>query len=202
MYKHLEIHTLLLICILLFISAKSSSQVKYWEDLNDDERTKILSDSNTYKLAVDYYNGLFREGDDSITYSLLDTLISFKKFNPLYFFEFNRILARSDGALAEAMGMYSFCMLYSFADEVINYLNRERLRDSSSKLWKKYAQLIGWEFALQDYIWIEAIAKKIMYKDFKEYLDDKKLSEAGSIRKTLSIFIREMEKMYRSEKHN
>lgn len=120
------------------------SQIRYWEDLSMDEQHIILNDSGTYSGAVDFYNNKFIASDDSLTENLLDTILGMETFNPLYFYDFNKIVKKSDGALSERMVDYCYLMVIYHTNEFMGYLTKDRLLKESKHYCSSYANLIGW----------------------------------------------------------
>ena len=71
------------------------------------------------EIVKNYYEEKFQVSDDERTENLLKILtIKNDHFFPFYFFIFNEIVRKSDGALAEMIGSYCFEMIYNYPNEV------------------------------------------------------------------------------------
>jgi hypothetical protein len=139
--------TVKILFIVSMLSGAVFSQTKYWEDLGSRKKEKFLNDTNTNKLAIDFYYGKFKTSDDSLTIELLDKIIEKKDFNPFYFFLFNKILYSADGAIAELIGEYCYKIISDNNIIVLKYFVRQRKSDTDNTLCIKYGNFLGWKFA-------------------------------------------------------
>jgi hypothetical protein len=186
-------------CVLIF-SINTFSQVMYWEDLTEYSRKEILNAPGTFMPAVDFYKGKLIPNDDSLTFLLLDTITGAGNFNQLYFYEFNEILKKSDGALAEAMGEYCGNMLYNYPNETFNYIINDTLIKRENSLLKLYTDFMGWEFGISGYVLIGDPEFKIDIKQFEKYLKKNILQNTEAKLKNFKLFIEKLNKAYKENK--
>ena len=176
------------------------SQSIYWEDLSENSRKEILSDSVTFNRAVDYYNGNLIPNDDSLTYLLLDTLTCSRVFTPLYFYEFNEILKKSDGALAEAMGEYCGNMIYNYPNETFNFIIIDKKYNFDKSLFTLYTDFMGWELAMSENLIIGNSDKTISLKQLEKYLRKNIIQDSDNKIHELNSFIKQIKKVYKENK--
>jgi len=119
----------------------------YWENLNENQRKDILSSKDVNEEAIELYNGKIKIGDNNKTILLLGTLTSISekgKTTPFYFFLFNQICIKSDGALSELLGDYCQRIVLSSPGYVINYFI------GNEDVLKKYAEYLGYELYFKE----------------------------------------------------
>lgn len=159
----------------------------YWETLNENQRNDILNSKNINKEAIEFYKGNFKIGDNTRTTALLEILTSIsdkEKTAPFYFFLFNQICIKSDGALSEILGDYCQKMVLSSPSYVVNYFM------SNEDILKKYAEYLGYELYFKE----EGTSTlEYDYSDFKKMLSNKIENEKkyGTV---LKLFYEEIEK--------
>lgn len=140
----MHINILIPLFVTLMISGEQVTPC-YWNDLSLEEQNKVLSDKTVSPEAVNYYKGFWEISDEGSSFSLLDTLSSSYSDNRIkafYFYIFNQILLKSDGALGEVMGVYCGRVLLGDPYYVLGYLK------CNPVLYQKYVFEIGAEFAL------------------------------------------------------
>lgn len=118
---------------------------RYWNDYSEEERQSILSLPAVEKDAIDYYYGTMPVSDDDRTFTLLDELTEYvgdDRIKAFYLDVFNQILQKSDGALAEVMGLYCGQMVLSSPRFVLYYLVTDL------KMYRLYTFHIGAELSL------------------------------------------------------
>src|ERR1035437_1152529 len=149
----MKLHIILLFCLLTlsWTKSKSSNQQDvyvYWENLTDKVQNEILSSGLVCQEALDYYNKKLKLSDNSDAFFLLDTLTSFnnknKKVDAFYFFLFNQICKKSDGAISEGLGIYCQRQILNAPSFVITYFSKDK------EILLKYAQLLGYEFYFKE----------------------------------------------------
>ena len=118
----------------------------YWEDLNNDEKTKILNDQSLPPIVKSYYNGEAHLTDDDNTFEYLSFISEPKNAGEkaLYLYLLKDICLHSDGALAEALGPYCIKLLFHDPDYVLTYI----LKDEKSSYI--YSSTIGYKLAMSD----------------------------------------------------
>ncbi len=157
----------ILIIFSLFISSDGADKFKYWELLTNTEKQQYLSDPNVNKIALDYYNGKFYPSDNNKTFKLLKTLTNKNNFNPFYYFLFNQICSRSDGALSEIMGDYCLNEVLNNPEYVINHFTFERMNFKKKQyLYELYGFFIGYEMSFYDQGTTDI---KLGFPEFKTY---------------------------------
>jgi hypothetical protein len=159
----------------------------YWENLNENQRNDILNSENVNKEAIEFYKGKLKTGDNYQTTELLVTLSSIsdkEKMTPFYFFLFNQICIKSDGALSEILGEYCQNTILSSPAYVVSYFI------GNEEILKKYAEYLGFEMFFKE----EGTSTiEYNYSDFKKILSDKIGSEK-KYEAVLKLFYEEIEK--------
>jgi hypothetical protein len=104
-----------------------------------------------------YYNGLFVASFDSITFSIIDSLLTKNnQTRPFYLFVFNQILKKSDGALSEHIATISEKYFDSYPCEFFNIIISKEYPISNNE----WASFIG--FYLHD---------RLSYIKFRQKID-------------------------------
>lgn len=146
---------------------KDSNKNAYWEDLTKVEQESILHSPQIDKNAIKYYYGSFKATDNESTENLLNKIISEKnqtKETILYFFIFNQICLKSDGALSEILGEYCMKFLQRNPALVLRYFQRNK------KVEKVYGEFIGYELYFKEKGTSDI---EYNYTDFKRIVDVK-----------------------------
>ena len=153
--KALTLYLILTIHLAIYGYGQTLS-IKYWEDLGSLQKSEIL-DKCSSALIKDFYEGKLRPTDDDKTWELLKELtVANDTCFPLYFYLFNKIFYKSDGALGEMVSEFCVDFLAKFPKEVLTFFQREReflpffLWDREP-LWKKYALSVGVELYFKSY---------------------------------------------------
>lgn len=159
--------------ILCTVNCKAASQQKncnknaYWEDLTKTEQESILHSPQIDKNAIKYYCGSFKATENQSTENLLNKIISEKnpaKETLFYFYIFNQICLKSDGALSEILGGYCMKILLKKPVLVLRYFQRNK------KVEKIYGEFIGSELYFKE----EGTSDiEYNYKDFKRIIEVK-----------------------------
>lgn len=175
-----------------FVNAQNChAKCVYWEQVSNNLKNEIIASNKINAGAVNYYNGTFRFTDDAKSFRLLDTLMSRpdnEYIRALYFYLFNDVCMKSDGAVSEILGKYCQKMMVNDPVCVLNYFS------SHNAILKKYAQLLGYEFCFAK----EGVSGiKFNFSDFKKIISSK-LEEHSSLKKTFDDFNREVEVMIKN----
>ena len=154
----------------------------YWEDLTDNQKDEILNSKVVNKEALAFYKGERQIGDNNKTIALLDTLSSIinseEKVTSFYFFLFNQICIKADGALSEILGDYCQRIVLNSPEYVINYFIK------NENVLKKYAQYLGYELYFKE----EGTSTiEYNYSDFKKMLAGK-LKNTEQYKDVLMLF--------------
>jgi hypothetical protein len=148
-------------------SGCSDEEFIYWEDLNSSEKENILKSFEFEKNAVDYYNCRFTPSDNNETMSLLETITSIpaqEDVAKFYFYIFNQICLKADGALSEIIGKYCQKVIINKPLYVINYFKRKQ------NTLETYASLIGYELYFKE----EGTSDiEYNFKDFKKFIEER-----------------------------
>jgi hypothetical protein len=157
---------LALVSILVF-STSSDGQMKYWEDLNSSQKSEMLGNCKSVAIKR-FYEGKLTPTDDEKTDELLKIIVaSSDSILPLSFYLMNKIVAYSDGALAEMVAGYSVDYLATFPQFAMTYFSKERISKVKKPIFKTYAMFAGSEL----YFKIKGTSDlKYNYKNFKEIL--------------------------------
>lgn len=111
----------------------------YWEDLSLPQQESILSLKSTAKNSIKYYKGIFKISDSNYK-ELLDSIVNWNDNNlTFYFYIFNDICMKSDGALSEILSNYCQKIILNNPNYVFNYFKKH------NELEKKYTLLLGSE---------------------------------------------------------
>lgn len=163
----------------------------YWEDLTENQRNDILNTENINKEAIEFYKGTLKIGDNDQTTALLNILSSISdkdKTAPFYFFLFNQICIKSDGALSEMLGNYCQRIVLSSPAYVITYFDRNK------EILKKYAEYLGYELYFKE----EGTSTiEYSYSDFKKVLSEK-LTNTEQNKNVLTLFYSEIDKVIKN----
>lgn len=120
----------LLILISLLLPSSGSL---YWEEMTAEQQQYALSSPGVAPIVKEYVTAPWAVSDDDKTFSLLDQLTSAcseRGVQALYFYHFNSILVKADGALGEPMPEYVYTLVDRDPEFVFNYLrNHPKLRE-------------------------------------------------------------------------
>lgn len=139
----------------------------YWEDLSSREKDNVLNTFKIEKDAIDYYYGKFTLADKDGTMRLLESITSNneqKEITNFYFYIFNQICLKADGAISEIIGKYCQKVIVNNPLYAFNYFKKNK------KILEIYANLIGYELYFK-----EEGTSDIEYdfKDFKKLIEGK-----------------------------
>ena len=111
-------------------SQTSASQ--YWEDMTEELKMAVLHSPDVAQIVRDYVSSPWEISDDDKSFSFMDALSSGspnRQVQALYFYQFNQILAKADGAVAEVMPEYVNTWIEKDPQFVFEYLqSREEWR--------------------------------------------------------------------------
>ncbi len=110
--------------------------------LNGKSIDFYLNNSQIDKYSKLYYNGQLAASFDSITFSLIDSLLTRNnQTRPFYLFVFNQIMKISDGALSEYISGHCLKYLETYPCDFFNAIHyNEYFIDS-----KKWSLFVGFE---------------------------------------------------------
>jgi hypothetical protein len=171
----------------------------YWEQVSDSVKNETIASSEVDINAVNYYKENFQFTDDERSLRLLKVLISEpenENIKALYFYLFNRICIRGDGAATEGLGNSCQKIMINDPVYVLNYFSSHNI------IMKSYAELLGYELYCKE----KKISDiKYNFNDFKKIINDKLKSDANLnsafsyiLKKTFNIFNSEIEKVIKS----
>lgn len=123
-YKVFILSLVAFFCVLCNLKANQSNNCIYWEDLSQNQQEEILKSNKVYCDALLFYQGKIKVGDDKRTMDLLKILVSTSSTDilaPFYFYLFNQVCIKADGALSEALGSYCQKRILNSPVYVINY---------------------------------------------------------------------------------
>jgi len=169
----------------------SDTTFVYWENLTEIQKNVIIKSESASKEAIEFYNGKFKIGDNDQTIALLNTLTSTydkDKTAPFYFFLFNQICIKADGALSEILGDYCQRIVLSSPAYVVTYFSR------NESILKKYAQYLGYELYFKE----EGTSTiEYNYSDFKKLLSEK-LANTEQSKDVLTLFYNKIEEVMKN----
>jgi len=128
------------------LNMPNNGKKKYWEELNDTQKSEILKVCKSEPVTK-FYKGDFIVTDNDETFQLIEELTKpTDALLPLYFYLFNKICYMSDGALSEMVGRYSFDVIAKHPVYVFQFF---KINDNR-ELLKKYAMMIGYELYFKE----------------------------------------------------
>ena len=116
----------LLLLISLIVSPDS---FLYWEDMTERQQQIVLNSSEVAQIVKEYVVSPWEVSDDEKSLSLLTELISAcndPDIQALYFFQFNGILTKADGALGEVMPDHVMLLVDRNPEYVFSYLQSHK----------------------------------------------------------------------------
>lgn len=158
----------------------------YWETLNNDQKEEILQSKDISKIAMDFYHGKFKPGDNENTFNLLGIITSGKEskdVHAFYFFLFNKLCNISDAALSEILGSYCQRVILSSPVYVLDYFK------NNDKTLKMYASFIGYELYFKE---VGTSEIEYGFSEFRKILSDK-LKSKKNYDALLKRFYKEIE---------
>ena len=99
----------MLLFVLLLSLFSPTSAFHYWEDMSDEQKRTVLHSPDVAQIVKDYVNSPWEISDDEKSFSFITVLSSGtpdRIVQALYLYQFNQILAKADGAVAEALCDY------------------------------------------------------------------------------------------------
>lgn len=134
-----------LLCALL--QQDGLHKFKYWENFDGQEKQAVLGDANVPGIIKDLFYTQKPLGDDSETECILEILSepqTDRGRHAFYFYMFNKLFFKSDGALAEMVAPYCYKLFIADSKYVFAYISR------NSDLLDWYACNIGSELAFAE----------------------------------------------------
>ena len=105
----------------------------YWEDMTEEQKMTVLHFPDVAHIVKDYVNSPWEISDDEKSFSFITVLSSGtpdRIVQALYLYQFNQILAKADGAVAEALCDYVNTWIEKDPQFVFQYLQlREGWRE-------------------------------------------------------------------------
>ncbi|MBO4598344.1 MAG: hypothetical protein J5676_10800 [Bacteroidaceae bacterium] len=149
--------------------ARTTGGYRYWEKLSNDEKSEILKSPGIDENVVLLYRHKIEVSDDDSTAALLEKLVkpTDDKTRVLYFYLFNEILKKSDGALAEMMEVYCFRFVNGNADFSLAYFKQH------DDIVSLYISSIGYELLYNEVdisVYKQNLQKQVRSESAKEYL--------------------------------
>ena len=163
----------------------------YWEQINDSIKKETIASKEVNVDVVNYYKGYFRFTDNEKSFQLLDTLISAPKqinIKALYFYLFNKICVKADGAVAEGLGSYCQKVIINDPMYVLKYFS------SHNSIMRTYAQLLGYELYFKGKGTSDI---EYNFNDFKILIKDK-IDNDINLQKTFSDFNNKIEEIMKN----
>lgn len=173
-----------------YASAQGCSSV-YWEQLSDSVKNATIASNEVSIDAVAYYKGNLKITDNERSFRLFDILTSEptnKNIRAFYFYLFNTICTKSDGAISEVLGDNCQKVLINNPVYVLSYFS------SHDSIMNIYARLLGSELYFK-----QEGTSRIMYNfnDFKKLINDK-LGANANLQKIFNDLNSEIEKIMKN----
>jgi len=188
--KNLIIVLTLLLAGIAANPANAQSSV-YWEQLSDSIKKATLASNEVNINAANYYKGKFQFTDDERSNHLLKILTAKSEdenIKALYFYLFNRICAKADGAVGEVLGNYCLKMILNDPVDVLNYFA------SHNSIMKLYAMFLGEEFYFKE---DGTSAIKYNFSDFKKLINNK-IGSDTNLKKTFDDLNNEISRVMKN----
>lgn len=163
----------------------------YWEQINDSIKKETIASKEMNADVVNYYNKNFNISDDEKLPLLLKILTSEPKnrnIKALYFYLFNKICMKADGATADGLGNYCQKVIINDPVYALSYFSSHNL------IMKTYAHLLGYEFYFKE---IKMSSLQYDFNDFKKLINDK-IANSINLQKTFNDFSSEIEKIMKN----
>ena len=127
----------------IFLYSSNITLGQQLSSINDYLTNKQIS-----KSAKDYYFGKFRPSDDRRTFSIIDSLKTKNdSTRPFYLLLVSKMLLKSDGALAEELGIECKSLMESHPNNLIDFLySKNKL--ISQLFIEQWADIIAGEFMI------------------------------------------------------
>jgi hypothetical protein len=187
---NINIFFCLLLSFIFLGSQEKECTNKYWNDIKEENKESILNSETIYDDALKYYKGEFNILDNERTLKLLDTLTSLEQnLKPLYFYLFNKICYKSDGALAGVIGKYCQKILLNDPQYVFGYFKKDK------RLFNKYTDLLGYELYFKNK---GTSSIKYNIKDFNKILTEKMNKYSGDIKQQKQLFFNKLKEVMKS----
>lgn len=163
----------------------------YWEQLSDSIKQETIASNEVDDNAINYYKGIIKFVDDEKSFQLLKILTSKpenRNIKALYFYLFNMICIKADGAAAEGLGNYCQKIIVNDPIYVLNYFS------SHNPIMKRYAQSLGAELYFKEK---EISDIKYNFNDFNKLINDK-IGDDTNLKNIFKDFCREIERIMKS----
>ena len=122
------------------------SQNAYWEDLNSVQQQEVLNKCTSAEILSLFHGNLSLTDNEASELILKELVVNDDSvLLPLYFYMFNNVVVKSDGALAELVGSYCFDILLNYPDYVLKYFLLDVKKNKEKSLMKYYSDFIGYE---------------------------------------------------------
>ncbi|MCM1355057.1 MAG: hypothetical protein NC212_01460 [Staphylococcus sp.] len=157
---------LILTIFMLFPVVKLFGNNIYWENMNSQEKDAVLHSDSVPKIVIDIYSGKYELSDNDTYCKYLDYLLeptSDDMLRAFKFHSFNKSLLKSDGAVAEGMGIYLYRLFQSDPEYVICYF------DQYPDIMDHYVLAIAFEL----YCEAPCGPSSIPFQEFKKSVIDK-----------------------------
>lgn len=158
----------------------------YWEDLSKQEQDKITHYEMSNEYIYDFLKDRLKIEDSNQTKALLNILSDLppdKTKKAFYFYLYNQICQKADGATSEILGLHCQNIILKDTEYVLFYLK------THTALLKVYAQFLGTEFFFKE---DGASELKYTFKDFKSILNEK-LKDKPEYESILTLLYKEIE---------
>ena len=123
----------MLLFVLLLSLYSQTTAFHYWEDLSEEQKRTVLHSPDVARIVKDYLNSPWEISDDEKSFSFITVLSSGtpnRQVQALYLYQFNQILAKADGAVAEVLCDYVNTWIEKDPRFVFQYLqSREEWRE-------------------------------------------------------------------------
>ena len=101
----------------------------YWEDMTEKQQQEVLNSSHVAKIVKEYVASPWEVSDDEKGFSLITELTSTCNdpyIQALYFYQFNCILTKADGALGEVIPDYVMLLVDRDPEYAFKYLQSHK----------------------------------------------------------------------------
>jgi hypothetical protein len=190
--------TILIICLFSII-LNSFCQSKYWEGMDENEKNKILNDKSINPDILKYYQGKSKLNSDDSNNKNKEILTSLTEntndnLRAFYFFVFNQICLKSDGALSEILGNYCITMTAKNSKYVFEYFT-EQIKINKFSLFDNYVNFIGSELYFANKGNSDT---EYNYNSYKDKINKVSATFSANEKHTLELFWKRIDKVMKN----
>ncbi len=166
----------ILLAILIITSINCFGQEKYWEQLNQTEKNKILNNPDVVPYALKFFKGNYDLNQDSLVLDFLDkiSLNKSKELLPFYYFLFIKMCKEADGYIGETLGDCCINFLLNHSNFVLKHI-RQEIKNGRNDEYNYFKDNMIFEYYASDLE--SSYPNRPNYNDFVKILETKTNNE-------------------------